>query len=749
MRIEKGPQGLKPVYSGRPIGAAEAVPCYKTLMSGRASLATCIILVAIGAFALCASASAQSAASAKARFFLDEPEAAVNEQGGELRGLHIWAHWQVVGGKLGSMSVDAAPILGRASTDKKRPDLARKDLGTMDSVELRPPFSIEIGGNKAIPASALKMVGQARVEHLAGNAAAARFADRLPGVAVHYALADEAGQFTADWAVVLRQGSSYIRQVLTIKAGPTAVPVSAVTLIDVKAKGIAETGAVKGSPLTAGNVFVGFESPLSQCSVQGDEGICRLESGVPIGARLEESYSAVIGVAEPGQMRRSFLTYLERERAHPYRPFLHYNSWFDLGFHLPYTQAEALDRIHAIGEELNKKRGVKLDSFLFDDGWDDTNDLWKVRADFKDGFKPLTKAAAMYGAAPGIWLSPWGGYSRAKQQRLETARRGGYEIVNDGLALSGPKYYKLFHDAVTRMVSEDGVNQFKFDGTGNAEQVVAGSAFTNDFDAAIHLISDLRQLKPDIFINLTTGTWPSPFWLFYADSIWRGGEDTGFAGVGSDREQWITYRDGETYAHIVEGGRLFPLNSLMLHGIVYGRKLKRLATDPGHDFANEVHSYFASGTQLQELYITPELLSAADWDTLAEAAKWARANAETLKDTHWVGGDPLKGEVYGWAAWSKDAAILTLRNPSDQAQTLELDIGQALELPAGAARRYVARSVWKTEAGKSEVSGDATLAAKTMTRRGWGTQRVVAAGRATSFHLEPFEVLTLESTAGR
>jgi hypothetical protein len=165
----------------------------------------------------------------------------------------------------------------------------------------------------------------------------------------------------------------------------------------------------------------------------------------------------------------------------------------------------------------------------------------------------------------------------------------------------------------------------------------------------------------------------------------------------------------------------------MLHGIVYGRKLKRLATDPGHDFANEVHSYFASGTQLQELYITPELLSAADWDTLAEAAKWARANAETLKDTRWVGGDPLKGEVYGWAAWSKDAAILTLRNPSDKPETLDLDIGKALELPAGAARRYVARSVWGADGGKGA--------------------RVIEAGRATSFRLGPFEVLTLEGTA--
>jgi hypothetical protein len=676
-------------------------------------------ILAVGVCGL--GAGAQTAAEDKVARESDQPAVAVGEQGGRLGNGHIEAVWQVHEGRLTSMGI-ARP--GGAEVGKSAP-------GRRNSTELLPPFSIEMSGHRAVPASALKIIGAARVEHLAANEGASRYSDRVPGIAVHYAMTDEAGTFAADWAVVLREGSSYIRQVLTIKSAPGAgaVPLSAVTLIDVKAKELEVAGKVKGSPLTAGNVYLGFESPLSACSVEGDEGTCKLVSGVAIGAGLEESYSAVIGVSEPGQMRRDFLTYLERERAHPYRAFLHYNSWFDLGYQLPYTQAEALDRIHAIGEELNKKRGVKLDSFLFDDGWDDTSDLWKVRADFKDGFKPLTEAAAEYGAAPGVWLSPWGGYAEAKKQRVATARRDGYEIVNDGMALSGPKYYKLFHDAVTRMVTVDGVNQFKFDGTGNAEQVVPGSAFTNDFDAAIHLIGDLRQLKPDIFINLTTGTWPSPFWLFYADSIWRGGEDTGFAGAGSVREQWITYRDGETFAHIVEGGRLYPLNSLMLHGIVYGRKHKELSTDAGHDFANEVHSYFATGTQLQELYITPDILSAADWDTLAEAAKWARANAETLKDTHWVGGDPKKGEVYGWAAWSKDAAILTLRNPSDKAQTLTIDIGKALELPVGAAQRYVARSVWTGDGGKVE--------------------RVLKAGRSTSFRLRPFEVLTLEGIPER
>ena len=30
-----------------------------------------------------------------------------------------------------------------------------------------------------------------------------------------------------------------------------------------------------------------------------------------------------------------------------------------------------------------------------------------------------------------------------------------------------------------------------------------------------------------------------------------------------------------------------------------------MKTDPGDDFGNEVRSYFGTGTQLQEMYITP------------------------------------------------------------------------------------------------------------------------------------------------
>jgi hypothetical protein len=81
-------------------------------------------------------------------------------------------------------------------------------------------------------------------------------------------------------------------------------------------------------------------------------------------------------------------------------------------------------------------------------------------------------------------------------------------------------------------------------------------------------------------------------------------------------------------------------------------------------------------------------MSERNWDDLADAARWARKRADVLRDVHWIGGDPEKLEVYGWAAWSPGKGTIVLRNPSDASGSIHLDIGQALELPAGEAEEW-------------------------------------------------------------
>jgi hypothetical protein len=602
--------------------------------------------------------------------------------------------------------------------------LVLTDLMHGTALHVAVPFAILLKSGAIYDVGNLKLAGQPVRHELTPQLNASRFADRLHGEEFDFPLESGDHSLEVKWSLLLLDGSSYLRQLLTITSTGQDVPISRVELIDLRLPSAHVTGSVEGSPIVAGNLFLGFEHPLSKSKVIGDRATAWIDRDLPLRAGQSITYSSVVGVARAGQMRRDFLAYVEQERAHPYRTFLHYNSWYDLGYFTPYDQTGALDRVNAFGQELTQKRGVKLDSFLFDDGWDNHKSLWKFNDGFLNGFTPVKEVAEKYGADPGVWMSPWGGYSNPKKERIEFGRSAGYEIVANGYALSGPKYYAAFRDVCMEMIHNNGVNQFKFDGTGNVDSVFPGSDFDSDFAAAIHLISELRAAKPDIYINLTTGTWPSPFWLMHADSIWRGGEDDGTAGVGSYRERWITYRDADTYKRIVQNGPLFPLNSLMLHGMIYARYRKQLDNDPGNDFRNEIRSYFGTGTQLQEMYITPSLLTAANWDDLAEAAKWSRTNADVLKDTHWIGGDPAWLEVYGWASWTPSKGILVLRNPSDQVKTIHIKLQDAFELPAGAAEEYVAKSPWKGDTSKRAIS--------------------LRAQQAHEFQLAPFEVLTLD-----
>jgi hypothetical protein len=601
-----------------------------------------------------------------------------------------------------------------------------RDKRTGETVKLGDGlFTLVMTNGSFLHAGEFKLVGEPRVAPLAVNPGASRRAEQLSGKELVADLTSADGNLSVTWRAILRDGSRYLRQEFTFKAGKKEVPLNGILLMEMNLPGAHPTGTVDGSPVATETVFFGAEHPLS--INRGEMGFVRCF--LPRGASLlpGESYtcSSVGGFVAKGQLRRDFLAYLERERAHPYRPFLHYNSWYDIGYFSKYDEKAALNVVNTFGEELTVKRGVKLDSFLFDDGWDDPATLWRFdKTNFPNGFAPIQAAAAKYGAAPGIWLSPWGGYGHPHELRIQFGKEQGFETRDGNFTLAGPKYYERFRGLCVDVVKKYGINQFKFDGIGQNTGTGGGGA-QRDFDAMLKLIAELRSLKSDIYINQTTGTWPSPFWLLFADSIWRGGEDHSFvAGEAPERERWISYKDNDVFDEVVSRSDLYPLNSLMLHGIIYAKQAHGLNYDTNNILKSEIRAMFGNGTQLQEMYITPALMTQKNWDTLAEATKWSRANADTLVDSHWVGGRPDDHQVYGWAAWSPKKGILTLRNPTARAQSIKIDPAKAFELPADAAKKFTVASPFADQ--KVEVNK-------------------LAAGAETTFKLQPFEVLVIEA----
>ena len=417
--------------------------------------------------------------------------------------------------------------------------------------------------------------------------------------------------------------------------------------------------------------------------------------------------SAVVGLVAPDQARRSFLAYSERERAVPWRANPAYISWYELNINRNnaapgsepnnMTADQVLDVEEQWFDKLYTQFGVAPNSFVIDDGWD-TYGEWKFHAGFPNEMRDISALAAKMNAGVGAWLGPVGGYGQSGNYRHN------YWNQNDrgGMVLGNPKYYEVFKKAATNLIQNQGQKNdgtgsfqfFKFDGISaqfSATGPDNGDAGNENAEGIIRLERFVREeLKRDIFFNTTVGTWASPFWFHYTDAVWRQENDYGTIGNNTiDRENWITYRDRLVYQNFVKNSPICPINTLMTHGFIlssFGAVSKNMDYEACR---REMRCAFACGSGMVELYNDYALMNSIQhgqlWADLAECIKWQKANADVLPDAHWVGGNPWTGskaEIYGWAAWNGEKATFTLRNGSNDAQTIKLTLRKALEIPA-------------------------------------------------------------------
>jgi hypothetical protein len=206
------------------------------------------------------------------------------------------------------------------------------------------------------------------------------------------------------WRALILDGANYVRQEIEVTALKDDVELKEVGWLEQTIPDATTAGSVDASPLVAGPFCFGCEDPMALNKVElTGNAICRLprEATLRKGERLTQSF--VMVVAPPGQMRRTFLCYLERERAHPYRPYLHYNSWYDIAWDpFALNETNCLEAIRVCGDRFIKPHGVIMDGLVFDDGWDDPKTLWQFHRGFPNGFTPLAKLCKEHNTRLGV-----------------------------------------------------------------------------------------------------------------------------------------------------------------------------------------------------------------------------------------------------------------------------------------------------------------------------------------------------------
>lgn len=534
-------------------------------------------------------------------------------------------------------------------------------------------------------------------------------------------LLDSEGNVVASDYHVGSTGGSSINNVYTVNV-PEAGIYYVRYFIEVRSETVTSSGTITWSPAVTQATGFPAVSGGGEGEVEGeDDGAnVRYIQGLwsrhaTLEAGKSWTVSAVVGLIAPNQARRSFLAYSERERAVPWRPFPHYNSWYELDINRnnspTYTgHMTAQDCVGVVEQwkrNLFDRYDVAIKAFVWDDGWDEYG-TWGFNKGFPNGFKEPYELAREYGTGTGAWLGPVGGYGTSGDLRRQ------YWNNKGGMQLSNPAYHKVFLDACQNMVENYDFCFFKLDGiSAQFSSVGPDAGYTGEENAEgiIDVLQSVREIRPDMFFNTTVGTWASPFWFHFSDAVWRQEADWGNIGnQGDDRERWITYRDRLVYQNFVQNSPLCPINTLMTHGVIltsYGDVSKTMNYE---GIVRELRCAFACGSGMVELYCDAALLNSINngalWGDIAECIKWQEKNADVLPDVHWVGGNPWDGSkanVYGWASWNADGyGTLALRNPSTSSQTFTFTLRDVLEVPAYENAGY---SLVKSFASQSDLNG--------------------------------------------
>jgi hypothetical protein len=463
--------------------------------------------------------------------------------------------------------------------------------------------------------------------------------------------------------------------------------------------------------------FFGLEYPASDNSITTGQHRphvrCMEEIGEKIDSRGVESEWVVEGVAPDENVKLWFMRYVDDIRVAPLRPYTLYNSWYDLRSpeypKVPeqnvMNEKNIFRIIDLIRKNMIEKHDIQLDAFVLDDGWDVYESDWVLREKmFPRGLKPISDELKKTNTGLGLWLGPTGGYS-FRMKRIDWMKSRGYEVVGHTrntamMCLGGTKYGELFRKRTVDFVAKEGVSFFKWDGIqfscsepdhGHPVGIYSRRAV---MESLIDKVRAVREKNPNVFLNITSGTWLSPWWVKYANQIWMQGQDYGYADVPSisPRDAAITYRDFVLYDDFNNQNMWFPIANLMTHGIIKGN-LEMLGgrEEPLDKFTNEALLYFARGVSMWELYISPDILTDGEWNAMSEAMHWARDRFPILSTTEMAGGDPTKGATYGYVHFRGVKGIVAARNPSIEPRPLRVTLSSSLGLDPSASSLVLER----------------------------------------------------------
>ncbi len=456
-------------------------------------------------------------------------------------------------------------------------------------------------------------------------------------------------------------------------------------------------GPPQSYPVFINNYYLGVEFPIASTRVVDNEVLIAHKPSIEIvPGKWYSSRKVICGITEKGKEKDTFFQYISDNRPSPKGFHLNYNSWWTSS--VPFTRDEILGLMDEFQKNLYEPYGVCFDTFAIDMGWSTKDKVWEIdKKMFPNGFIEIQEKIKKMDGRLGLWISPSNMYSPGSFDN-DMAEKDGYETTNiewgprkfKVCCLGGEKYSTRYRKSLVDMVKKYEINHIKFDGYyltcpekdhGHLPGELSTEAIAM---GSIKAWQAIRKVAPDIWFEATCFVNPSPWWLFYVNSvIGMHGDDAPYGRVPCPvyRESYTTARDYFS----LQGAAIFPMpdNAQEVLGIIH-------QTD--NPFLNDGVTTIMRGHMFVPLYVNPQYMNNLRWHQMAQLIKWAKNNAYILENTKiilpegWQNGwrphlsdeGTMPRQLYGYSHFNNEKGLVHLRNPWIEVQSYSLKLDESI-----------------------------------------------------------------------
>jgi hypothetical protein len=452
---------------------------------------------------------------------------------------------------------------------------------------------------------------------------------------------------------------------------------------EVNAEKGAHASSALGQPVYFNDSFFwGMEYPAGRNGFSSGILTCTQDPASHIPQQGFESHSVVAGVSPRGEIADWFLRYLDSVSLPPH-PMI------------TYKVQNAGEKPEGFMERLKKDFGgfqrnpqhpfdIHLDAVFLERaaGPEDRLDLA-----FRQGLRTISEYLESKGSGLGLYLPLNQITPPTVQGSVENSRTT--SALQTLYCLAEPKYKEALKQRLRDFYQVIPLKLVKHDLIGSAcnsshhghptENFASQQAIT---DALIEILRLEQSLDPGISISLQSQEQPSPWWLEYANTVGVNTVEPGYRGMDlSPRPRdWEIQHFILTLRNHLKGDTFqLPLSRWMTSDLTQALPIGSGGLKESEDsWADGVAEYLGRGQALTELNFDPEYLDAVGWEILQRGLQWNSSRQAVFRRGFMIGGDPEKGEPYGYLHWNGTQAIVLLKNPSPSPREASFQLPRSL-----------------------------------------------------------------------